>query len=175
MSSRVTPRHFLGSDRSPTFGTSTIWPSCHSSKSVSSSQYLLNIYRSWVRFSLLRSLKAFNGKFFSPGKLSFFNFVTAALSSSHEIGWSISFMNSLCLNSSSEDHSIGGSVQMNLPKCGPTAKAYSTSVVAVIPSCSHILMVVGFLWWLVSPPHSVIKLFHASLGLNCMGWILLAW
>ena len=83
---RVKPRHLLGSNRFPIFGTGTIWPLCHSSKSVSSSQYLLNIYRSWVRFSLLRSLKAFDGKFFSPGKLSFFNFVTSALSSSHEIG-----------------------------------------------------------------------------------------
>ena len=50
---------------------------------------------------------------------------------------------------------------MNLPKCGPTAKAYSTSVVAVIPSCSHILMVVGFLWWLVSPPVIVLTLLRS--------------
>ena len=38
MSMRVTPRHLLGSPRSPLLGTGTTRPSCHSSKSISPRQ-----------------------------------------------------------------------------------------------------------------------------------------
>ena len=87
MSIRVTPRLLLGSDRSTLFGTGTIWPSCHSSKSVSSSQYLLNKSRMWVRLSLLSALNKFGGTFFIPGALLVVKFVTTAFSSSHNMGW----------------------------------------------------------------------------------------
>ena len=83
MSIRVIPRHLLGSDRSPLFGTGKIWPSCHSSNSVSSSQYLLNKSRRCVRLSSLNALKAFGGTLLIPGALSFVNFVTVEFSSSH--------------------------------------------------------------------------------------------
>ena len=86
MSIRVTPLHFLGSHKSPFFGTGTIWTSCHSSNSVFSSQYLLNKSRMWVRLSLLRALKSFVGTLFSPCTLLFVNFITDDYSSSHDMG-----------------------------------------------------------------------------------------
>ena len=30
-------------------------------------------------------------------------------------------------------------------------------------------------YWLVSPPYIIVTLFHASLGLNCVEWVLSAW
>ena len=86
MSVRVTPQHFLGSDKSPIFGNGTIWPLCHSSKSVSSSQYLLKKYRRLFRLSLLSDLEVFGGTLFSTGVLSFVDFITASFSSSHDMG-----------------------------------------------------------------------------------------
>ena len=86
MSIRVTQSHLLGLDRSPLFGTGMIWLLCHSSKSVSSHQYLLNKFRRWVTMSVLSALKTFGGTLFYPGALLFTNFVTSSFSSSHEMG-----------------------------------------------------------------------------------------
>ena len=175
ISMRVTPRYFLGSDRSPLFGTGTLWPSFHSSKSISSIQCLLKKSRRWVKLPSLRALKLFVGTLFSPGTLFFVNFITAGFSSSHEMGWSISFMTYLCPSSFSADHSIWQSAQMFLAKCGLSTKALYESVVAVLLSGNIILMMVVLLWWLVSPPDNILTLFHAYLGLKRMEWILIAW
>ena len=86
MSVRVTPQHFLGSDKSPIFGNGTIWPLCHSSKSVSSSQYLLKKSGGLVRLTSLSAFKEFCGTLFSPVALLFVKNFTSAFSSSHYMG-----------------------------------------------------------------------------------------
>ena len=68
-----------------------------------------------------------------PELYIFVNFFTAAFISSHDMGWSISCMTSLCLTSSSVYQSTGRSVQNILEKCGPSTEAFSTSVIAVFP------------------------------------------
>ena len=159
MSIRVTQSHLLGLDRSPLYDTGTIWPLCHSSKSVSSHQYVLDKWRRWITLSALSALKTFGGTLFYPGALLFTNFVTSSFSSSHEMGWSISCMVSLCLTSSSAYQSSGRSAQKTLNKCSPSTEEFSASAVAVLPSGSHILMMMVFSWWLLSLTDSILTLF----------------
>ena len=175
MSIRVTQSHLLGLDRSPLFCTGTIWPLCPSSKSVSSHQYVLNKWRRWVTLSVLSALKTFGGTLFCHGALLFVNFVTFYYSSSHEMGWSISCMTYLCLTSSSVYQSSERSAQKTLNKCSPSTEEFSASAVAVLPSGSHILMMMGLFCWILSPTDSILTLFHSSLGLKCMEWILSDW
>ena len=91
------------------------------------------------------------------------------------MGWSISCMTSLCLNSSSADQSTGRLAKKTLAKFGPSTKALFASGIAVFLSGSHILVMVGFLWWLVSPLNIILALFHASLVLNFKERILSYW
>ena len=81
----VTPRHLLGSLRSPLFGTGITCPSCHSSNSVSSFQNALRNSRRRVKFFYERDLKASGGTSFNPGDFPFANFITAFFNSSQII------------------------------------------------------------------------------------------
>ena len=77
-------------------------------------------------------------------------------------------MTSICLTSVSIDQSNVKLAQNTLAKYGPSTKELSASVVVVFLSVSHIIMMVGCLWWLVLPAYRILTLFHASLGLKLM-------
>ena len=94
--------------------------------------------------SLLIALKAFGGTLFSPGALSFSNFVNAAFSASQDMGLSSLCMPFLCMTSSSVVYLTGQLAQNTLAKCVPRTEVFSTSVVAVFPSGNHIVVMIGF-------------------------------
>ena len=171
----VTLRHLFGLERSPIFGTGTSCPSFHSAKSASSYQYWLKKVSRCVIFLLLSDLNAFGHTLLRPGALSFASFAIAVLSSAHVIGSFNSYIFWRCLISSIRFHSIGRFLLKTFLKCGPNTYAFSLSVVAIFPVGRRIHMMVGFAWWLVVPPVSILTLSRAALGLKLMLWFFFAW
>ena len=94
MSIRLTHLHLLWSDGSPLFGTGTIWPSCHSSKSMLSFQNSRMKLKWTFRFSGDIALEALGDTPFSPGALLLVRYFTASVNYFQEVGTSSSFVTS---------------------------------------------------------------------------------
>ena len=175
MSIRVTPLNFLGSKVSPFWGTWTTWPSCHFSRSAWICQNWLYNSRIQERFASWSALNALGGTPLSPGAFSFSNFVVVFLISSHDMWRSSYSITSLCLVLYIKGQSMGLGLLKNLWKCGPNTETFSASVISIYLFGRRICIMVGKVWWLVSPPAITWTLCHASLGLNSMECIFSAW
>ena len=174
MYTRVTPRHLLGSYKTPLFGTGTIWTSCHLSISVSSIKYLLKKSIRWVNLSSLIALKIFGGTFLVP---SIYCLSTLSLPPLvHPVIWFDQFLAWYLFV-------LLHIVQTS--QMGDQRKRLYQSVVLVPRNYPHPMLrcfhwVVSSLWWwdfrggFYHHQIGFLTFFHASLGFNCMEWIISA-
>ena len=95
MSTRFTPLHFLGSERSPIFGTWITCPSCNSTLSSISSHNSRIKMKWWRRLVSDIVLKASGGTLLGHGALSFVSLATVFINSSH-VGTLSSSVMTLC-------------------------------------------------------------------------------